>query len=141
MKMSNSQFTDTKQGDTLRVIQVDGNPTSYFEQEENGEVQRIHYRVLACASKDFKALSKWIFDTTRKIENAVFNTIEVRNVDDKTGVIVWRKRPSIDVDDSTNLNYHYVAYMRVATIPQLTEETWLDIGHVKKEGEPMEMLK
>jgi len=139
--MSNQQFTDTKQGDTYRVIHVDGNSTSYFEQEENGEVQRIPYRTLACASKDFKALSKWIFDTTRKIENAVFNTVEVRNVEDKTGAIVWRKRPSIDVDDSTNLNYHYVAFMRVATIPPLTEEAWLDIGYTKPEGESMEILK
>jgi len=139
--MSNQQFTDPKQGDTYRVIQVDGNQTSYFEQEENGEVQRIPYRTLACMSKDFKALSKWIFDTTRKIENAVFNTVEVRNIEDKTGVIVWRKRPSIDVDDSTHLNYHYVAFMRVATIPMLTAEQWADIGYTKPEGQPMEMLK
>lgn len=136
-----SKFTDVKQGDTYRVIQVEGAPRSYFEQEENGEIQKIPYRMLACASRDFKALAKWVDDTVRKIESAVFDTMESRCTEDKTGVIVWRKMPSIDVEDSISLNYHYVSYMRVATIPMLTEERWLDIGYVKKEGETIEDLK
>ena len=142
--MSNSQFTDPKQGDTYRVIQVDGPAMSSYEETDWIEkTERTTYVMLALGCRgagSVSALSKWIDETVRKITNAVFDAVEARNTDDKTGVIVWRKRPSIDLEkDAPNQTYR--ATMRVATIPPLTEETWLDIGHVKKEGETMEVLK
>ena len=142
--MSKSQFTDPKQGDTYRVIQVDGPAMGYYEETDWTEkTERTTYVTLAlgCSGAgSVLALSKWIDETVRKITNAVFDAVEARDTDDKTGVIVWRKRPSVDWEkDEPNPKYR--ATMRVATIPMLTDEQLFDIGGVKKEGQPMEMLK
>lgn len=136
--MNQTEFTDAKLVSFCRIIQVDGPPMAYFEEPTSDEkVERTAYVTLAAGSVgagSVLALSKWIHETTRKIENELHALLESDGSKKSTGVIVWRKRPSIDWEcDDPRRNF--LAIMRVATIPMLTNEQWANIGYVKKEGD------
>lgn len=142
--MTTSQFTGVSQGQVVKITHVDGPPMAYFEQiKDDGSIERISYVTVACFSRNVADLADWVSNTISAIENSLHELVMQDTSPDTKPCVLWRKRPIIELDDSSDLNAKYLAYlahMRVATIPMLTAEQWNDIGHVKKEGEEAKEL-